>query len=258
MYNKIDKSPDINVMDKMITLNADLGEGFPYDAYIMKYIHHANIACGGHAGNIETMDRSVKLALKNNVLIGAHPSYPDLKNFGRVSLFNTMPINGIFEAIVNQLISIKKVAEANGVEVFHVKPHGALYNDAMKNHNVSQVVVDAVLEVFKTEVALMGMPGTVFEKEAVGSGFQYISEGFADRQYLPNLTLMPRSHNGAVLHDEGVIKNQIKNFTKGYIAFNNGLSVKKINVDTICVHSDTDGADKIVKNVFEILKEVSK
>lgn len=241
-------------MERMVTLNADLGEGSLYDAALMKYIKHANIACGGHAGNIKTISKAVELAIENNVFIGAHPSYPDIENFGRVSLFGSHSVNDLTESIATQLSLFQNVVSGYDLHTAHVKPHGALYNDAMKNDKVSKMIIKAVLQVFGNSVSLVGMPGTVFEKLSKEAGFNYISEGFADRQYLKDLTLKPRAEENAVLHDDIKIHQQIKNFVEGFIIVDG--EIKDINVDTICIHSDTNNADIIAAKIYLFLKEL--
>src|SRR5262245_56718657 len=129
-------------MTLSVDINCDLGEGYPHDAELMKYISSANIACGYHAGDLDTMNRTVELAIENNVAIGAHPSFDDRANFGRTEM--EIGFDVVRELITDQVIALREVCQDRGVELRHVKPHGALYNQSARDANLAATIAQAV------------------------------------------------------------------------------------------------------------------
>jgi len=225
--------------DRSIDLNADLGEGAGEDP-LYTLITSANIACGGHAGDAETMREAVSLAARHGVAIGAHPSYPDREGFGRVSL--TLAPSDLSGAIAAQLAALVEVAEALGARVTHVKPHGALYGDAAVRRDVALALAEGVASV-SNALILVGLAGSPALGVWRERGFCVAAEGFADRAYAANGMLVPRSSAGALITDPTAAAAQAIR-----LAGEGGCA-------TICVHADTEGAAAIAAEVRRGLEE---
>lgn len=242
----------------MLTLNADIGEGFPNDAALAPFIDYANIACGGHYGNMETIVSALQLMINHNVKVGAHPSYPDLENFGRASLLGVMPHDRISESLIEQLSSFKKAAEKFNITSYHVKPHGALYNDSYYNEDIAKIIVDSIIQTSPdSTIAVMCQPGSKLEKASKEAGLPVILEGFIDRRYKKDGTLTPRSQNGSVLEGVEELTRQIVGFAKyGAIVSDSGELIPVV-VDTLCIHSDSPSALESAKiaRVYILKKE---
>lgn len=230
---------------KRINLNCDVGEGQNNETQLLPYIDACNIACGGHFGNYASMNDVVNIAIQNNVKIGAHPSYPDLVNFGRKTrkISESDLINSIQEQIDDLLI----VLNEHGAILNHIKPHGALYNDIAKDKNLALTFLKAI---DKYENVKLFVPyNSEIEKEAVKNEKLIIYEAFADRNYHSDLTLVSRIEKNAVLTNVKSIKRHIKSM----LLKNEVITITKekvfIKADTFCVHSDTENAIDIVKNL---------
>lgn len=244
---------------KRIDINADVGEGSGNsvsgtDMELMKYISSVNIACGYHAGCALLMNETVKSALKNNISIGAHPSYPDIENFGRKSM--TLADEELEAIILYQVGALKTMVEAQGGKLHHVKPHGALYNDMAKDRHTATIVAKAIKKV-DAKLILVGMANSVTIEVAKTVGLHSIEEVFADRTYLDSGLLVPRSHKNAVLHkaEEGIA--QVKNMvTNGYLTSICGKQIN-INADTICVHGDNPEAVNFAKLLHDELNTMN-
>ena len=223
-----------------VDLNCDLGESYGLfkignDEEVLKHITSANIACGFHAGDPNVMMETVKMAKAHGVKIGAHPAFPDLQGFGRREMLLTQ--QETYNLVVYQIGAIDAVARACGTKVFHVKPHGALYNMAARNKNVADAIAEAVMDV-NPQLVLFGLAGSLLVKAGEEKGLRVAHEVFADRNYQPDGTLTPRSHADAMIHDtENAIKRVIRMIKEGKIAAIDGTDFK-INADTICVHGD--------------------
>ncbi|MEM7739856.1 MAG: 5-oxoprolinase subunit PxpA [Pseudomonadota bacterium] len=233
-----------------IDLNADIGEGYD-DESILAFVTSGNIACGGHTGDQETIARTIGLALNHDVAIGAHPSYPDRRGFGRRSI--KIDPETLLGALKEQLTMIRAVAESIGAKIGHVKPHGALYNDAAKARHLAECVVAASQAVFP-KATIVGPPWGELLDVARLSGVDYRAEGFSDRQYLEDGSLMPRVLQGAVI---GELKQQIAQAIS--IAEGRGATGPKgepvpLNVQTLCLHGDTPGAAKSAEAIHQALK----
>jgi UPF0271 protein len=193
----------------MIDLNCDMGEGMATDGAIFPFISSANIACGGHAGDANTMRRTIELALQYGVAIGAHPSYPDPVNFGRVDLLGvSVRPDDLTGLLFEQLHRLQSVCSEFGVRLRHVKPHGALYNRAAVDVAVSTLIVRAIAEL-DDSLFLYGLSGSVLCSVAETMGVAFVSEVFADRTYRPDGTLTPRSQPHALISDGGVAVVQV-------------------------------------------------
>src|SRR5258708_13515371 len=182
-----------------IDLNCDMGEGMETDAAIFPFISSANIACGYHAGDADTMRRTVELGLKHQVAIGAHPSYPDRDHFGRIDILGmTLSPEELPGILVDQLILLQAICDEFGVRLHHVKPHGALYNRAAKDAAVSALICRAIRE-FDPSLLLYGLSGSQLKKEADRLKLSFVSEVFADRTHREDGSLTPMPHPRSLL-----------------------------------------------------------
>ena len=226
-----------------IHINCDLGEGGEFDEKLMPLISACNIACGGHAGNLETMQRNVRLALENNVEIGAHPSYPDRANFGRNHV--EMTAEELQLSIEGQVLSLKQIVESEGGKLSHVKLHGALYNDAARDRNISNIVLRS-LEDLGGDLRLYVPLHSQLGELALGR-FELYQEAFADRNYEKNYGLVPRSNTHAVIEDREMVLQHVRSIYKeNKVLLQNGEFLKA-QADTYCVHSDTPSAVQILQ-----------
>ncbi|NPD17509.1 LamB/YcsF family protein [Xinfangfangia sp. D13-10-4-6] len=234
---------------KRIDLNADLGEGYgPWllgnDAQMLKIVSSANLACGGHAGDPETMFTALTQAKERGTVIGAHPGYADREGFGRRII--QMSPGAITRMLTAQIGALQALAALAGTHVHYVKPHGALANLAAADPIIASAICNAVAAL-PGELALLAISGTALEKVANGRDIPVYSEIFADRGYLPNGQLMPRDQPGAVLHDPDQLCQRMLDFlTTGEMPVAGGGSVR-LRADSICIHGDTNGAVKLAQ-----------
>jgi len=231
-----------------IDFNSDLGEGAGTDMALMPLISSANIACGGHAGNENTMRTTIELAMRNKVAIGAHPGYPDRERFGRVAL--DIPARELIESVRRQLDSLIGTASRMGARVTHVKAHGALYNQAERDATIARNIIFAIQAATGGhDLVVVAPPGSAMLEEASGMGMKVAREGFVDRAYEADGTLQSRSIAGSVLTDPADAVRQALSFVKdGGVTAIDG-SFLKLVVDTLCVHGDTPGAPEIARAV---------
>lgn len=227
-----------------IDLNSDLGEGFgPWsmgdDAAMLSVVSSANIACGGHASDPETMFQTLKLATARGVIIGAHPGYNDPMGFGRRVI--PMAPAEIGRMIAAQIGALQGVAALAGARVAYVKPHGALANLAAADRAVSEAIIAAV-QAISPGLAILAISGTVLEQVARAAAVPVFSEIFADRAYLANGQLVPRSHPGAVIHDaEAAAARLLAFLDTGLMPVLNGNPIP-LAAQSICVHGDNPSA----------------
>lgn len=230
-------------MTKTICLNADLGEmpgreGRAIDAAMLAIVTRCNVACGGHAGDANTIRETVRCAHEHGVQIGAHPSYPDREHFGRRSLQMSAP--DLAASLASQVYLLLEIAATEGEQVVHLKPHGALYNDAARDADLSRIIVRVASEAQLSEI--VGPPNSELEAATHAAGLTFIAEGFADRTYEPDGSLTPRSREGAVIEDTGSVLAQALCFAReGAVGLRGGGHLP-LTVQTICLHSDTPGA----------------
>ncbi|WP_169974142.1 5-oxoprolinase subunit PxpA [Tautonia rosea] len=208
----------------MIDLNADLGEGFPDDEALLDRISSACISCGGHAGGRSVCLETIEIATRKRVVIGAHPGYPDREGFGRRE--RIVSAREVTQMIEDQLSQFDAWAAEIGAITRFVKPHGALYNQAQRSWEIAEGVVMAVLN---RRLPVLGLPGSVLEREVLRAGLMFVPEGFADRRYRPDGTLVPRSESGALIDDPTEAERQ------ALLLIDRGLR-------TLCLHGDDPSA----------------
>jgi 5-oxoprolinase (ATP-hydrolysing) subunit A len=230
---------------KRIDLNADVGEGLD-DGALMPFLSSANVACGMHAGGPAIMDRTVALALQRGIHIGAHPGYLDRANFGRTD--QQLPPDELRSLVLYQLGALDALARARGATLSHVKAHGALYNQAARDRSLAAAFAAAVRE-FRADIVLVGLAGSVQLDEARAAGLRAAGEAFADRRYLADGSLMPRAQTGSLLHDPAEAAEQALRIVEdGAVIAADGSRVA-VSAQTLCLHGDTPGADRIAAAV---------
>lgn len=224
----------------MIDINCDLGEfeaveAIQKDHQLMNYISRANIACGGHAGSDATMKSMLQAAKSSTIFVGAHPSYPDKANFGRQSM------NCSFEVLSShlrrQIDTLLSIAEGEGVQLAHIKCHGALYNDLEKDESLANQIAE-LFAVHYPELSLLGLTGAELAKACNKTGQRFLQEGFMDRAYLANGQLTPRSQPGAVIEDVSLAIEQAIKLAKGECIHSIDGQPLMLKVDSICLHGD--------------------
>ena len=236
-----------------IDLNADLGESFgryriDSDADLLALVTSANIACGFHAGDPVVMRETVSRAAARRVVIGAHPSYPDLLGFGRRDM--AAEPTEIEAYVVYQIGALAAFCQSHGVSVRYVKPHGALYNRAARDAKVARAIARAVRAV-DPSLALLGLDGSIMLTEATAEGLEVAREAFIDRAYLPDGHLVPRTEQGAVLDDvPTVVERALRMVTDRYVIAIDGTR-RIVRPDSLCVHGDGPHAVAIVRALRE-------
>ena len=226
-------------MSRLVDLNCDVGEG-ARDERLMPNLTSVSIACGGHAGDAESMHASLRAAARNGLLVGAHPGYPDREGFGRREV--VLPSVDLFMTVVSQLEALGLVAMQQEADLTHVKTHGALYNRAWTDPETADAVARAVIA-WSPVVALFCPPGSAQEAAAERLGLPVIREAFADRRYGPDGALLPRSEPGALITDPADLKAQLS-------------SIAGLEFDTLCVHSDNPAAAELVAALPGLLDEL--
>jgi UPF0271 protein len=240
-----------------IDLNCDMGESFGAwrmgdDEKIMPHITSANIACGYHAGDPLVMARTVELARKHRVAVGAHPGFPDLLGFGRRELETFRGETKNY--LIYQIGALAAFAKVSGVRLQHVKPHGALYNLAARDERTAREVIDAV-RAYDPGLIFVALAGSLCAQMAAADGLPVALEAFPDRAYLSDGRLAPRSMEGAVIHDPDEVRRRvIKLVETGRLLAIDGKEIE-IKAHTLCVHGDTPGAWNLARAVRQALEE---
>ncbi|WP_421918007.1 LamB/YcsF family protein [Marinifilum sp.] len=240
-----------------IDLNSDLGESFGnykigMDEQLMKYISSANIACGFHAGDPMIMEKTIGLALDHDVAIGAHPAYPDLVGFGRRNM--KVSVEELKAMVKYQVAALKGMTESLGGKLQHVKPHGAMYNQAAADLNLALAIAEGIKEI-DTKLIFMGLANSYMHTAAEHAGLLFASEVFADRAYNKLGKLVSRSEEGAVIHDPKVVCERVLRMVKeGKVISIEGAEVA-LNADTICIHGDNPAAFDLAVKIYESLHE---
>ncbi|MDH7912434.1 5-oxoprolinase subunit PxpA [Winogradskyella sp. SYSU M77433] len=235
---------------KTIDINADVGEGLGNEAGLMPFLSSCNIACGGHAGDIETMTEVMRLANKHYVKIGAHLSFPDKENFGRAIM--KLSSTDLYNSLKAQIRSLQSVLQKEKAQLHHVKPHGALYNLAAKDEKTAKVIVEVVKRL-ELSLSIYAPFNSELARVAKQENIEVVFEAFADRNYNDDLSLVSRQNNDAVISDKVEVLNHIlymKNHEK--VKTVNGAEVS-LKASTFCVHGDTENALEILRFLNEEL-----
>lgn len=233
-----------------VDLNADLGEGAPHDAELLALVSSANIACGWHAGDAATMLQTVKWALANEVSIGAHPSFPDRENFGRTEMQRDP--EAVYADVLYQIGALDAMVRAQGGELAHVKPHGALYNMAVRDAKLCEAIVRAVRD-YDSDLVFFGLANSQMIDIARAAGLRVKEEVFADRGYNPDGTLVKRGTPGALHEDEEVALNQTLSMIRDkQVRAIDGTWVP-IRAETVCLHGDGAHALAFARRIRERL-----
>jgi len=229
-----------------IDINCDMGENIGNDEDIMPYITSANIACGFHAGDSKTMQATVRLAKKYGVAVGAHPSWLDVEGFGRREM--TLPPDEVEALILYQIGALSAIAKAEGVELIHVKPHGAIYNQAAKDKELANAIARAVKS-FSGDLVLVGLAGSGLIEAGLEVGLKVMNEGFPDRNYNLDGTLVSRKESHAIIESPDEVAAHALELIQNGILFGE----KRVHVDTLCLHGDHPRAAENAKLIHEAL-----
>jgi UPF0271 protein len=239
-----------------IDINSDLGESFGVwkmgdDEAVLAFVSSANVACGYHAGDPATMRKTVELCARAGVSVGAHVSYPDLAGFGRRKM--SCSPDDVYDCCLYQIGALDAFCRVRGIGLRHVKPHGALYNQAAKERELADSIVRAVSDAGEG-IVLIGLASSELEEAARIAGVKFASEAFADRAYLSDGSLMPRSRSGAVIHDaELAAQRAVQIATSGTVTADDGRDIR-LKPDTICLHGDTKEAVEMAAAVRHALE----
>ena len=238
-----------------IDINSDMGEmsGLLSDGTYEKLMDHVtsiNVACGGHAGDEDMMVNMVFMANKKAVNVGAHPSYPDKENFGRIDIH--MDTNELLDTVRKQIQLLVDISADNGVTLSHVKPHGALYNRAVIDEDIAQTIGEAIIQVDPL-LKVMGLAGSKMLSVFNGLGLDTMAEAFADRTYEPDGTLRNRKFSDALITDPNQAAQQTLAIINGYVVSVDGTEVP-IEAQTLCIHSDTPNAVSIAEAVKQSIQ----
>jgi UPF0271 protein len=231
--------------DKKIDVNCDMGEipallADGTQDRLLAHVTSVNVSCGAHAGDAQTIEQTIRAAVRRKVKVGAHPGYPDPQNFGRVAL--AMTPAQVADSVFAQLVAFEEIASRAGAAVEHVKPHGALYNTAVKERATAQAIADGIRR-WRKSIPVMGLAGSLMLDVFRESGFTPLAEAFADRAYEPDGTLRSRQLPGAMIHSPSEAAAQALRLAESG------------TVDTICIHSDTRGSVEIAAAVSAALRE---
>lgn len=234
-----------------INLNCDLGEGAAFDKEIIPLIGSANVACGFHAGDSTIMHITSDLCKKSSVDIGAHPGYPDKENFGRTNL--SVSPQQVYDYTLYQLGALGAIAGGKS-KLSHVKPHGAMYNQAAKDRALADAIVDAIFD-YNKDLILLALSGSQMIESAKAKGLKYASEVFADRAYEKDGTLRARSLEGSMITDENEAVSRVIRMVKtGRVKAYTGEDIE-IEAHSVCVHGDSEKAFTFVKKLSEAFAE---
>jgi len=234
-----------------IDLNADLGEGCSDDAAIIPLLSSANISCGAHAGSTADIRAALACCKLHQVVIGAHPAYPDPAHFGRRSL--DLPWPELQQSLFQQLIFLQTQAADVGCQVQYLKLHGALYNDAAANPELASHIVSFIQQ-FAPKLALLTLPNSALFYRAKDSGLRVFAEAFADRAYQANGQLLSRQHAGALLDAKQAIKQSLQLVLQGHIEAIDG-TLLSLQADSLCLHGDCPQALALAQHLHQALSD---
>lgn len=240
-----------------IDLNCDMGEGFGAytigsDEQVMPFITSANIACGFHAGDPETMQKTVKMAKANGVAVGAHPSYPDLVGFGRRPMDASAA--EVKADVIYQIGAMAAFCKSEGIKLQHVKPHGALYNKAAVNSSIAVAIAEAIKSV-DPDLYMVCLSNSEMVTAAKTVGIKYVEEVFADRAYTAEGKLVPRTQPGAVIHDPAEAAERVLKMVRDSSVVAIDGTIVPLNAQTICVHGDNAEAIEMIRIIKTRLEQ---
>jgi UPF0271 protein len=242
---------------KRIDLNCDMGElpeaiADGTQEALLRSIASANVACGGHAGDEQMMRTTIEQALRWKVAIGAHPGYADRANFGRLEL--KLPTKEVADSVFEQVSALDEVAKRSGARLVHVKPHGALYNQAVHNRELAEAIAEGVAR-WRRDVVLVGLAGSPMLEVFKKAGFVIAAEAFADRRYEPDGTLRSRKFDDALIRNPSEAAKQALSISqRDLVTAHDGTQVK-LSAQTICIHGDTPGSAQIAAAVARALRQ---
>lgn len=235
-----------------IDLNCDMGEGIGNDLLLLPWVTSANIACGAHAGSEAVMRETVRAALHEGVAIGAHPGYEDPPSFGRRELH--LPPDHLRSLIERQLQTLADIVAAEGGKLAHVKPHGALYNQAALDAGLADLIAEAVND-FDPSLHLVGLAGSELVAAGRRAGLRVAGEGFADRTYRSDGTLLPRSEPGASITDPAAAARRVLEMVRSNRVVANDGTVIALEIQTVCIHGDPPAAPTLARSVRAALEQ---
>ncbi|HDZ04774.1 hypothetical protein LCGC14_0198470 [marine sediment metagenome] len=237
---------------RIIDINCDVGEGVGNEQELFPMISSCNIACGGHAGSKETIRHCLELAKQFNVKVGAHPSYPDKENFGRISVI--MSNDDLIKSIESQMQLFESTREHVDIKLHHIKPHGALYNDIAKNETLAGTFLKGI-QAFKRDTVLYVPFGSAIHKLAIKNGFTVLAEAFADRNYNNDLSLVSRNESNALItKGEEVLTHLLLMYNEKVVKTITG-DIIDMDANTFCIHGDTPSALQILTYITVHLPE---
>jgi len=240
-------------MVQTIDINVDVGEGINNESQLMPYISSCNIACGGHAGDNDSMKMVVNLAKQYQVKIGAHPSFPDRENFGRQNI--KISCAGLYKSIREQINSLMKILRDENAMLHHIKPHGALYNMAATDKSTAIVIIE-VMKSISLPIKLYVPYNSVIAKLALKENITIVYEAFADRNYNDDLSLVSRNEKNAIISESEELFNHVfRIIIQRKVKTINGVEVKII-ANTFCIHGDNPKAVNLIKDLNERLEQI--
>lgn len=233
-----------------IDINCDMGEiraaiDNGSQEALMPFLTSVNIACGGHAGDDDTMRTTIAQATRHHLAIGSHPGYPDRANFGRLPL--NMPLEAVSTTVYEQVSAFARIAAETGAPIRHVKPHGALYNSAVANLDLARAIAEGVAR-WSKKVILMGLAGSTMLDVFREAGFPVMAEAFADRRYEPDGSLRSRQFADSLITDPEQSARQVGEILQGYVTAIDGAKIA-IQADTICIHGDNPNAAALAARI---------
>jgi 5-oxoprolinase (ATP-hydrolysing) subunit A len=236
----------------MIDINCDMGEGCGNDEELMNCVSSINVACGFHAGNASVMRKTTELAVNKGVKIGSHPSFSDSANFGRSEM--QISAQEVFDIVLYQTSALKGICEAFGTKLHHVKPHGALYNQAAKDKILAEAIANAVKKL-DANLILYGLSGSCLISEAEKIGLQTKSEVFADRTYQSDGSLTPRNLPNALISNVNEAIKQVMQMIDTQTVTATTDEIVKLKAETICIHGDGENAVEFAQAIYKKLNE---
>jgi 5-oxoprolinase (ATP-hydrolysing) subunit A len=235
-------------------INCDMGEGMGNEEELMPFISSANIACGYHAGDRDTMKKVIDLCLEFNIAIGAHPSYPDKENFGRTDMVGiSLQARDVQNIVSEQVFILKQVAKEAGAKLHHVKPHGALYNRAAWDEEVAEYICKALIST-GNRLLLYGLSGSKMKEVAAKYALDFRDEVFADRTYKDNGSLTPRTEENALIDNSEDVVSQVLEMVQNKRVRTTSGKYIPVEAKTICIHGDGKHAVEFARKIYQALK----